>query len=69
MTDLLKEITEDGQKTYHEIDAVDFYGGGQLLYRHVGCFLEYHYAPYDFSKQISNDFGKSFLNVGLFYRF
>jgi hypothetical protein len=68
-TDLLKEITDDGEKKYHEVSSLDLYGGGKLKYKHIGCFLEYHYAPYTFSNKVNNTFGNSFLNIGFSYYF
>jgi hypothetical protein len=68
-TNLEKGVNNEGDKTYHEVNSLDLHGGGKLKYKHIGCFLEYHYAPYTFSNKVTNTFGNSFLNIGFSYYF
>ncbi|MDR3218860.1 MAG: hypothetical protein LBU22_07765 [Dysgonamonadaceae bacterium] len=69
-TDLLKEENEEGENTYYSIESLNLLCGVSLIYKHVGCFLEYH-TPYATSntKEIPHNFGGNFLNVGLTWRF
>lgn len=64
-TDLEKEFYEDGENKYHSIETVDVFGGVNLRYKIVGCFIEYHYTPYSIANKVSGSFGNSSLNIGL----
>jgi hypothetical protein len=63
-TDLVEKITDDNQKIYHDITTFDLLGGVQLKYKRVGCFIEYHRAPFSNSPKVANNFGNSFLSIG-----
>ncbi|MDR0864494.1 MAG: hypothetical protein LBO74_06130 [Candidatus Symbiothrix sp.] len=69
ITNLLKSVDEDGNETYHKVNAPVLLGGIQLTRKHWGYFVEYHHASYNLSKKVANDFGNSFLNIGLTYNF
>jgi hypothetical protein len=68
-TPIVERVNDDGSKIYYTIDAFDMFGGVQLKYRRIGCFLEYHHNTLNLSKRVSNDFGNSFLNLGLSWSF
>ena len=68
-TDLIKEINDNDEKVYHSIEAFDFYGGIQLIYKRLGYFIEYHRTPFSNSSKVANNFGNNFLNTGFTYFF
>ena len=66
-TDLLKEITNDNRKIYHNVSVFNLLGGVQLKYKRVGCFIEYRRSPFSGSSKVANNFGNSYLNLGFTY--
>jgi hypothetical protein len=68
-TDLLKGENREGEKTYHEITMPSFCGGVNFKYKKIGCFVEYHRTMFSLSSKVANNFGNSFLNIGVLYGF
>ncbi|MDR1436949.1 MAG: hypothetical protein LBI65_02405 [Candidatus Symbiothrix sp.] len=68
-TDLLKGVRDDGTEEYYSVDALDLYGGFNLRYRFIGCFVEYHHSTYSQSSKVINNFGNNSLNFGLLIHF
>ena len=50
---------------YYKVGTLDIFGGFNIRYKRVGCFIEYHYTPYGNSSSVRYNIGHSSINVGL----
>lgn len=64
-TNLKKDEYHEDESKYHGITTMDIFGGGNLRYKRVGVFAEYHYTPYSIGNKARSKFGSSALNIGV----
>jgi len=68
-TDLEKENYDDENNKWYSVDTFELFGGVNIRYKKVGCFLEYHYSPYSIANKVKKSFGNSAINTGIFVAF
>jgi len=67
-TNKVEGETNDGEKKYYFIESLDLQGGVKLEYKKFVLFFEYHHTTLSNYRRVDNDFGNTFLSVGLSYK-
>jgi len=67
-TNKVEKVTDENEKVYYYVNALDMQGGVRFEYKNFGLSLDYHRTTFSNDSGVNNDFGNTYFSVGLSYK-